>query len=129
MGEKYVQEEFLGEESLGEKYSLCKKYMGEKYVQEEFLGEESLGEKSVQEEFLGEESLCEKYMGEMYVQEEFLGEESLGEKIPFGITLSKMGDPGVPLNFFFNFRQNLAMFFSRGMGLSFYSDPRGAGGF
>ena len=39
MSEKYVQEEFLGEESLG------KKYMGEKYVQEEFLGEESLGEK------------------------------------------------------------------------------------
>ena len=36
IGEKYVQEEFLGEESLGEKY------MGEKYVQEEFLGEESL---------------------------------------------------------------------------------------
>ena len=29
---------------------------------------------SVQEEFLGEESL-----GEKYVQEEFLGEESLGE--------------------------------------------------
>ena len=75
-----------------------KKYMGEKYAQEEFLGEESLGEKSVQEEFLGEESLGEKYMGEMYVQEEFLGEESLGEKTPFGITLSKMGDPGVPLN-------------------------------
>ena len=41
MGEKYVQEGFLGEESLGEKY------MGEKSVQEEFLGEESLGEKSV----------------------------------------------------------------------------------
>ena len=109
---------------LGEKYSLGKKYMGEKYVQEEFLGEKSLGEKSVQEEFLGEESLGEKYMGEMYVQEEFLGEESLGEKIPFGITLSKMGDP---LNHVF--RQNLAMFFSRGVGLSFYSDPRGAGGF
>ena len=66
-------------------------------------------------------------MGEMYVQEEFLGEESLGEKIPFGITPSKMGDPGVPLNYFL--RQNLAMFFSRGVGLSFYSDPRGAGGF
>ena len=33
--------------------------MGEKYVQEEFLGEESLGEKSVQEEFLGKESLGE----------------------------------------------------------------------
>ena len=30
--------------------------MGEKYVQEEFLGEESLGEKYVQEEFRGEES-------------------------------------------------------------------------
>ena len=30
--------------------------MGEKYVQEEFLGKESLGEKSMQEEFLGEES-------------------------------------------------------------------------
>ena len=29
-------------------------------MQEEFLGEESLGEKSVQEEFLGEESLGEK---------------------------------------------------------------------
>ena len=39
MGEKYVQEEFLGEESVGEKY------MGEKYVQEEFLGEESVGKK------------------------------------------------------------------------------------
>ena len=37
MGEKYVQEEFLGKESLGEKY------IGEKYVQEEFPGEESLG--------------------------------------------------------------------------------------
>ena len=48
-------------------------------------------------------------------------------RIPFGITLSKMGDPGVPLNHFF--RQNSAMFFSRGVGLSFYSDPRGAGGF
>ena len=35
--------------------------------------------------------------------------------------------PGIPLNLFF--RQNLAMFFSRGVGLSFYSDPRGAGGF
>ena len=34
MGEKYVQEEFLGEESES---------LGEKYVQEEFLGEESLG--------------------------------------------------------------------------------------
>ena len=54
--------------------------MGEKYVQEEFLGQESLGEKSMQEEFLGEESLGEeslgeKYMGEKYVQEEFLGEK------------------------------------------------------
>ena len=39
MGPLYVQEEFLGEESLGAKY------MGEKFVQEEFLGEESLGEK------------------------------------------------------------------------------------
>ena len=28
--------------SLGEKYSLGKKYMGEKYVQEEFLGEKSV---------------------------------------------------------------------------------------
>ena len=37
MGEKYVQEEFLGEESM------CEKYIGEKYVQEELLGEESLG--------------------------------------------------------------------------------------
>ena len=44
---------------------LCEKYMGAKSVQEEFLGEESLGE---------------KYMGETYVQEEFLGEDSLGEK-------------------------------------------------
>ena len=74
MGEKYVQEEFLGEESLGEKS-----------VQEEFLGEKSLGEKYmgemyVQEKKLGEESLCEKYMGEKSVQEEFLGEKSLGEK-------------------------------------------------
>ena len=42
-----MQEEFLGEESLG------RKYMGETYVQEKFLGEESLGE---------------KYMGEKYVQ-------------------------------------------------------------
>ena len=32
MGDMYVQEEFLGEESLGEKY------MGDMYVQEEFLG-------------------------------------------------------------------------------------------
>ena len=31
--------------------------MGEKYVQEEFLGEESMCEKYVQEELLGEESL------------------------------------------------------------------------
>ena len=38
MGEKYVQEEFLGEESMGSKV-----YVGEKYVQDEFLGEESLG--------------------------------------------------------------------------------------
>ena len=36
--------------------------MGEKYVQEEFLGEEFLGKKYVQEEFLGEESLGEKYI-------------------------------------------------------------------
>ena len=34
-----MQEEFLGEESLREKY------MDQTYVQEEFLGEESLGEK------------------------------------------------------------------------------------
>ena len=34
IGEKYVQEGFLGEESLDEKY------MGDKYVQEELLGEE-----------------------------------------------------------------------------------------
>ena len=46
MGEKYVQEGFLGEESLGEKY------MGEKCVQEEFLGEESLGEKYVGVQYL-----------------------------------------------------------------------------
>ena len=45
-GEKYVQEEFRGEESLDEKY------MGEKHVQEEFLGEESLGEK-----YMGEKSV------------------------------------------------------------------------
>ena len=32
-------------------------------MQEEFLGEESLGEKYVQEGFLGEESLGEKYWG------------------------------------------------------------------
>ena len=37
MGEEYVQEDFLGEEALGQKY------MGEEYVQEGFLGEESLG--------------------------------------------------------------------------------------
>ena len=43
-----VQEEFLGKESLGEKY------MAERYVQEEFLGEESMGE---------------KYGGEKYLQE------------------------------------------------------------
>jgi len=41
MGEKHVQEEFLGRESLGERG------IGEMYVQEEFLGEESLGEKYV----------------------------------------------------------------------------------
>ena len=80
------------------------------------LGEEFLGEKFVQEESLGE-----KYMGEMYVQEECLGEEFLGEKIPFGITLFKMGDPGVPLNHFF--RQNLAIFFSRGVGFYFIMIP------
>ena len=66
MGEKYVQEEFLGEESLSEKY------MGEKYVQEEFLGEESLGEKYMVEKYVQEESRGEKYMGEMSVQEKFL---------------------------------------------------------
>ena len=79
MGEKSVQEEFLGEKYLGEES------LGEKSVQEEFLGEESLGEKYmgekyVQEKKLGEESLCEKYMGEKSVQEEFLGEKYLGEK-------------------------------------------------
>ena len=36
--------------------------MGEKYVQEELLGEESLGENYVQEECLGEESV-EKVQG------------------------------------------------------------------
>ena len=36
--------------------------MDEKYVQEEFLGEESVGEKYVQEEFLGEEFVGEKFM-------------------------------------------------------------------
>ena len=40
-----------------------KKYMGEKYVQEGFLGETYMGEKYVQEEFLGEESLGEKVYG------------------------------------------------------------------
>ena len=53
MGEKYVLEEFLGEESLGEKY-MCEKY--------------------VQEEFLGEKYMCEKYMGEKSVGEKPLGE-------------------------------------------------------
>ena len=37
MGEKYVQDEFLGEESLGQRY------MGEKDVQEELLGEKYIG--------------------------------------------------------------------------------------
>ena len=41
-----------------------KKYMGEKYVQEESLGEKYMGEKYVQEEFLGEsiwvKSMCKK---------------------------------------------------------------------
>ena len=63
-----MQEEFLGEESLGEKY------VQEEFLGEEFLGEESLGEKYVQEGFLGEESLGEKYVGEKSV-----GEKSLGE--------------------------------------------------
>ena len=43
-------------------------------MQEEFLGEESLGEKYVQEGFLGEESLGEKYVGEKSVGEKSLGE-------------------------------------------------------
>ena len=30
---------------------------------------------SVQQEFVGEQSLCANYMAEKYVQEEFLGEE------------------------------------------------------
>jgi hypothetical protein len=47
--------------------------------------------------------------------------------IPFGITLSKMGDPGIPLNNFF--KTKFSDVFSREVGLSFYSDPRGAGGF
>ena len=74
--------------------------MSEKYVEEEFLGESKCVKNMCKKSFqvkspLGEKySLGEKYMGEMYVQEEFLGEEFLGEKIPFGITLSKMGDPG-----------------------------------
>ena len=63
-----MQEEFLGEESLGEKY------VQEEFLGEEFLGEESLGEKYVQEGFLGEKSLGEKYVGEKSV-----GEKSLGE--------------------------------------------------
>ena len=58
-----MQEEFLGEESLGEKY-----------VQEDFLGEEFLGDKYVQEEFLGEESLGEKYVGEKSMGEKLGGE-------------------------------------------------------
>ena len=37
MGKKYVQEAFLGEEFLREKY-----IMGEQYVQEDFLGEKSV---------------------------------------------------------------------------------------
>ena len=41
---------------------LGEKYMVEKYVQEESLGEKYMGGKSVQEEFLGEESLGEEYM-------------------------------------------------------------------
>ena len=40
MGEKYVQEEFLGEESL------VKNIWMQTYVQEEFLRQESRGEKS-----------------------------------------------------------------------------------
>ena len=40
-----------------------------------------MGEKSVQEGFLGEESVGDKYMGEKYVQEGFLGEESVGESL------------------------------------------------
>ena len=63
MGEKHVQEEFLGKESLGERG------IGEEYVQEEFLGEESLGE---------------KYMDEKYVQEEFLGLSRHTLIFPFG---------------------------------------------
>ena len=43
-------------------------------MKEEFLGEESLGEKYVQEGFLGEESLGEKYVGEKSVGEKSLGE-------------------------------------------------------
>ena len=47
--------------------------------------------------------------------------------IPFGITLSKMGDPGIPLNHFL--KTKFSDVFFQGVGLSFYSDPRGAGGF
>ena len=36
--------------------------MGEKHLQEEFLGEKYMSEKYVQGEFLAEESLREKYM-------------------------------------------------------------------
>ena len=48
---KYMQEEFLGEKPLQEEF------LGQKYVQEEFLGDEALGEKymgakHLQEEFL-----------------------------------------------------------------------------
>ena len=57
LGEKYVQEGFLGEESLGEKF------MGEKYVQEESLGEKYIAEKYVQEEFLGKKSVQEECLG------------------------------------------------------------------
>ena len=50
--------------------SMCKKSFW--VVQEGFLGEESLGEKYMSEKYVQEGSLGEKYMAEMSVQEEFL---------------------------------------------------------
>ena len=100
-----MQEEFLGEESLGEKY-VQEAFLGEKYVQEGFLGKvrwegvcvkEDGGlahnarfegvdraavtkKKYMQEEFLGEKPVQEEFLGQNYVQEEFLGDEARGEK-------------------------------------------------
>ena len=51
-------------------------------VQEEILGEETLGEKYVQEELPGEEFFSKKHISEKYVQEKvfFFAEESLRKK-------------------------------------------------